>query len=367
MKIALVTTHNFPVPYRTHTGEYVIKDLARSLSEMGHEIYFVAPAGSYVPSNGHLLEMPCGWGKYPPTSNRCETDCFNRYSTIFREMDIVHDFSNSKCIAKILCANGRNTISTFLGGGWNQAEGLNNICVWSESMKKRALNGWTDYHGTNHPEMGGPSHKPVKNVHVVHGGIDTDFYTPSYEKEDYFLYLNRWHEIKGYRQAIELAKQTGIKLVLSGEHPDNELFEHQKNCALEAVELSKGWPNISVKFLPQDPEHHLAKREMYRKAKALLYPVQFQEPWGLSQTEGLSCGTPVVGTNYGSVPEVIQHGVTGFVCENTINSFAEAVKNIDSIDPKVCRQQAVDLYDRKVMAKNYLKEYQNIIDGKSWG
>ncbi len=368
MKIALITTHNFPVPYKTHTGEIVIKDLAQSLSEIGHEVYFVAPAGSFVPDNGYLLEMPCGWGKYPPTSEDCERQCFERYCDVFRSVDIVHDFSNSKVIVKTLINQGKNnTITTFLGGNWNQADGVKNICVWSEAMKKRALIGATDYWNTPDADKGGPSHKPIKDARVVYGGVDTNFYTPTYNKKNYFLWMNRWHHVKGYKEAIKLAQETNIELVLAGENPDNELFEYQKNCALEAVELSKNLSNVHIEFLPSDPNHHTAKRKLYQEAKALLYPVQFNEPFGLSQVESLACGTPLITTGYGSMPEIISDGLTGYVRPNTINDLASAIDVIDKIVPIDCRYEAVKRFDRKIMAQSYLEKYQEVLSGKGWG
>jgi len=204
------------------------------------------------------------------------------------------------------------------------------------------------------------------NVKLLIGGINTDFYIPTYKKEDFFLWMNRWHPAKGYKQAIDLAKATGIKLVMSGEHPDNEQFEFQKNCALEAIEYAKGSSNIMFEWLPLDPNHHTTKRDLYRKAKALLYTVQFNEPFGLSQVEAMACGTPVIGTKYGSVPEIIINGLNGFTRNNDIKNLSTAIDMIDIIDPKNCRKDAVERFDIKIMAQNYLNKYQDILNGESW-
>lgn len=207
----------------------------------------------------------------------------------------------------------------------------------------------------------------MKDVHVVYGGIDTSWYTPTYKKDGFFLWMNRWHKAKGYDVAIELAKATGIELVMSGEHPDREWHDVQRKCVAEAQDLASGLPNVRFEWLPADPDHHLAKRDLYRKAKALLYTVQFQEPFGLSQAESLACGTPVIGTRFGSVPEVVEDGLTGYVRSNSIEDLATALPLIDSINPSICRNQAIKRFDKSVMAKSYLIEYQSVIDGNVWG
>jgi glycosyltransferase involved in cell wall biosynthesis len=365
VKIAIVATHTFPLPPPTHTGDVVILDLAVALQAMGHEVTMCAPEGTKAP--GRLLPMPCSFGKYPPSSEACEQQCFNDHAAALRAEDVVHDFSNTKRIAEILASEGRPTVSTLLGGAWAHPAPPRNICVWSEAMRQRGLRGATDYEGTPTPGMGGSPGRPIKDAHVVHGGIDTDWYTPEGAKESFFLWVNRWHPAKGYRQAIELARATGIELVMAGEHPDNERFEYQKNCALEAVELAKGLSNVRFQWLPADPDHHTAKRDLYRRARALVYSIRFQEPFGLSQIEALACGTPVIGVGYGSVPEVIEDGKTGLVVEDSIDELATAIKKVDAIDPLYCRTEAIRRFDRKVMARAYCNEYRAVIEGRGWG
>ena len=364
MNIGIVATHSFPIPSPTHTGDIVILDLAVALQALGHEVTMYAPEGTKAP--GRLLTMPCSRGLAPPWSWECEQRCFDDHKEALRAQVVVHDFSNSKRIAEILASEGRPTVSTLLGGVWTHPEPPLNICVWSQAMRVRGLRGATDYEGTPTPGMGGPPQRPIKDARVVYGGIDTDWYTPAGPKSSFVLWMNRWHPAKGYHQAIELARATGIELVMAGEHPSNEMFEYQRNCALEAVELAKGLSNVRFEWLPADPDHHTAKRDLYRRARALIYPVQFQEPFGLAQVEALACGTPVIATNFGSVPEVVQHGRTGFVCD-TMAELACAIQQVHAINPEECRRDAVARFDRGVMARAYLVEYNNVIEGRRWG
>lgn len=364
MKVAVITTHSFPLPPPTHTGDIVILDLAIALHALGHEVTMYAPEGTKAP--GRLLTMPYSLGKSSPSSEACEQQCFNDHAAALRAEDIIHDFSITKRIAETLGSEGRPTVSTLLSSAWAHPNPPLNICVWSEAMRQRGLRGATDYEGTPTPEMGGPPQRPIRDAHVVHGGIDTDWYTPEGAKESFFLWMNRNHPAKGYQVAIDLARKTGIDLVMAGEHPDREMFEYQRACALEAVRMAEGLPNVRFEWLPADPDHHTAKRELYRRAKALLYTIQFQEPFGLSQVESLACGTPLIATNFGSVPEIVQHGRTGFVC-NTMADLEAAVQRVGAIDPAECRRDAVARFDRGVMARAYLEQYRLVMSGQGWG
>jgi glycosyltransferase involved in cell wall biosynthesis len=368
MKIGIVATHSFPIPSPTHTGDVVILDLAKSLDEMGHTVNLYAPEGTHCTSKGKVFPMRASYGKYPPAGEDCEQECFNNHAESLRNEDIVHDFSVTKRIVQSLYNECRkNIISTIMGGAWMQSQQPHNLIVWSESHRDRVIRGATDYENTPTPNLAGINGNPVKEAHIVNGGIDTEYYCPTYEKKNFLLWMNRWHPVKGYSRAIEIARLCpDIEIVLAGEHPDREMFDYQKQCALEAVKLAEGLPNVKFEWLPADPHHHEAKRALYQQAKALLYTIQFNEPFGLSQVEALACGTPVIGTNYGSVPEVISDGVTGFVCENDVQKFIEAIRKIDNINPQTCREHAVRRFDRRVMANSYLTQYNEVISGKGW-
>ncbi len=366
MKICIIGTHNFPIPYKTHSGDLFYAELAQTYDNMGHNVTFIAPENSQIPTHGEHLIMSCSYGQAVPSSIECEQLAFNSYYYIIKTHDIVHDFSITKRIADNLVSYGfKNVISTPLCGDWRFPTIQHNIVVVSEAMKQRGLRGATDYEGTPTPDMAGPSHPPIKNAEVVHLGIDTDFYYPTYNKQDYFLWMGRWHEVRGYKLAIELAKLTGINLILSGKHPEDEIFDYQKKCALEAIDLAKNHSNIKFEYLPDDSNHHIRKRELLQQAQAFLYPVQFQEPMGLSQLESLACGTPIIGTNYGSVPEVIENK-TGILCNNNLLDFANATLQTNKLDPKICRERAIKRFDLKVMAFNYIKLYRRVMQGESW-
>lgn len=372
MRIGIVATHSWPLPPPIFTGDVVIIDLAIALTKLGHEVVMFAPAGTKAP--GELCEMPASLGASTPTAWECEVAAWNSHQSVLKSCDVIHDFSIEKNIAERTMEAGRPAISTLLGGNYNRPRNGRNVCVWSNAMRNRALKGQTDYWNTPTPELAGPPTQPLSDAHVVYGGVDMDFYCPGGDKEGYFLWLNRWHPAKGFRQAITLAQETGIELVMAGQHPNDMRWDSEKAAAWEAVSLASCYKNIRFEWLPPDYiEHHETKRELYRDARALLYPVQFQEPFGLSMVEAMACGTPVIGSYLGSVPEII--GQTGLVCETpadwhyAVHQPANQYISWDGhlASPDVCREEAVERFSREAMAERYLKEYEAVIGGVWWG
>jgi glycosyltransferase involved in cell wall biosynthesis len=371
MKIGIVATHSFPIPWKTHTGDVVILDLAFGLRLLGHQVTVYAPVGTKVPEGCQLLDMPCAFGKYPPPAEQCERECYEKNKKALLSEDIVHDFSVSKQVAWSLVSEGKtNVIGTPLGGTWNNLAKPMNVAVWSEAMRGRGMRGACDYEGTRFKQWMNCGQSKISDAKVVYGGVDCQLYDDpdlGAKKENFILWMNRWHPAKGYEEAIKLALVTGCELVMAGEHPDNETYAFQRECALGALHMAKGASNIHFEFLPGDPDHHERKRQLYRKAKALLYPVQFHEPFGLSQAEALASWTPVIGTRMGSVPEVVEHGRTGIVCNNNIEDLTAGHEQVGKILPRICRESAVQRFSRLVMAKNYLELYKDVVHGKNWG
>lgn len=367
MRIGLVTSHQWPIPTPVHTGDQVILDLAIALTNLGHDVTMFAPEGTHAP--GLLCVMQAALGKSTPTARECEVGCYWDHSDELFAQDIVHDFSTEKHISEMLHAEGRPVVQTVFGGRWLRPRPPRNLVLQSHSHRARMLAGHTDYHGTPTPDLAGPDGPGISEAHVVYNGIDTDFYCPGdTPKGDHWLWLGRWHPVRGYKMAIDVARATGIELVMSGEDPQFMMWDSEKAYAREAREYAAGLGNVHFEYLPADPEHHVAKREQYRRAKAFLLPTQFQEPFGLQQVEAMACGTPVLATNYGSMPELGLAHCT----ENLLDALAarvlqaEALPDLELRHSSLCRDDAVEQFDRHVMARNYLKEYEAVIGGARW-
>ena len=184
---------------------------------------------------------------------------------------------------------------------------------------------------------------------TVYNGINTNEFTFRPTPKEYLLYFGRIHPEKGASEAIQIAKQSGRKLIISGliqhqEYYDNKVKPFINND--DIVYVGNSGPEERDKLLGE--------------AYALLHPISFKEPFGLSVAESMMCGTPVIAFNLGSMPELIFHEKTGFLV-NTIDEAAEAVSNIKSIDRKYCRAWACSKFSREKMIEEYLEVYYNVL------
>lgn len=187
----------------------------------------------------------------------------------------------------------------------------------------------------------------------IYHGVDTDLFTFNEKPEDYFLYIGRITEKKGVLYAIEAAKAAGVKLVIAGRSWQSGDYWHKN--------IEPFINDSSVRYVGEaDLER---KIELYRNAKGLLFPTQDDETFGLVMIEAMACGTPVIGWNNGAVPEVVQHGETGFVV-SSVDEMVRAIKDIDTIERSACRQRVEKLFSIEKMVQGYLKVYQRIVNEK---
>lgn len=190
----------------------------------------------------------------------------------------------------------------------------------------------------------------LEYVATVYNGINTNEFTFRNVSKDYLLFFGRIHPEKGTSESIQIAKQSGRKLIISG------LIQHQDYFD------SKVKPFINDDDIVYAGNSGPEERDkLLGEAYALLHPVSFKEPFGLSVAEAMMCGTPVIAFNTGSMPELISNGKTGFLV-NTIEAAAEAVGNIKSIDRKHCREWALSKFSREKMIEGYLDVYKKVLN-----
>jgi len=182
----------------------------------------------------------------------------------------------------------------------------------------------------------------------VYHGIDTTQFGFNDKPEDYLLYFGRIHPDKGTVEAMEIAKRSKRRLLIAGIIQDKTYFK----------EKIEPFFTDSIVFLgAADPE----KRNMLlRNAVALLHPINFEEPFGLSVAEAMLCGTPVIAFNKGSMPELIENKKTGFLV-NDISEAVNAVAALNSIDRHVCYQHAKEKFSIERMVKDYMTVYEKIL------
>ncbi|WP_373056720.1 glycosyltransferase family 4 protein [Zunongwangia sp. H14] len=192
-------------------------------------------------------------------------------------------------------------------------------------------------------------HPSLNYLSTIHHGIAPEDFPYCPEKGEYLLYFGRIHPHKGAHTAIEIAIKSGHKLKMAGLIQDNQYFE-----TLVKPHLYSG----KVEYLGNaDPAF---RKELLGNAKALLHPISFEEPFGLSVVEAMMCGTPVIAFNRGSMPELILDGRTGFLV-NTLQEAVKAVASLHLISPENCREHALHNFSNGKMVENYLALYRNIL------
>lgn len=186
-------------------------------------------------------------------------------------------------------------------------------------------------------------------IATVYNGIDKTGFTLNKNPKDYLLFFGRIHHDKGTYEAINIAKKAGMKLIISGIIQDQSYFD--KNVA----------PFINQEDILYVGSSGPAKRnELLGNAFALLHPVNFNEPFGLSVAEAMFCGTPVIAFKKGSMNELISDNKTGFLV-NSIDEAVERIKDISRINRSYCREWAEQNFSRERMCEDYVSVYKKIL------
>ncbi len=196
-------------------------------------------------------------------------------------------------------------------------------------------------------------------IATVYHGIDIESFTFNPNPGEYLLFFGRFHWDKGAKEAIEIAKKTGMKLIMAGIIQDEAYFEREVK------------PHIDDKMIifagTAGPEE---RDELLGKAFALLHPINFEEPFGFSVVESMACGAPVIAFNKGSMTELIIDGKTGFLV-STVGEAVNAVSRIKFIIRKECRAYVEDRFTAERMVDDYMKVYRKILDQREnyrpWG
>jgi len=202
---------------------------------------------------------------------------------------------------------------------------------------------------THYVSISDANRHPLLNyLGTVYNGLDTADFKFSAVPDDYLLFFGRIHPHKGTSEAIEIAKASGRKLIIAGIIQDENYFKNHVEPHL----------NENIQFVgsagPAD------RNNLLGKATALLHPISFEEPFGLSVAEALLCGTPVIAFNRGSMPELIQDKKTGYLV-GTIDEAVEALKSIKEIDRSYCRDWANSKFSREKMVEDYIRLYHQIV------
>lgn len=189
---------------------------------------------------------------------------------------------------------------------------------------------------------------------TVYHGVPATRYTPCTLGSEYLAFLGRISPEKRVDRAVEIAARVGMKLHVAAkvDEADREYYE--------GIKGSMEQPH--VRFLNEIGDED--KCQFLSKAAALLFPIDWPEPFGLVMIEAMACGTPVIAFRGGSVDEIIDDGVTGFIVES-IEEAVDAVKRLPSIDRRRCREVFEERFSARRMCNDYLRVYKCVIEETS--
>jgi len=186
-------------------------------------------------------------------------------------------------------------------------------------------------------------------IRTIHHGVDLEQFDFNPSPDDYLLFFGRIHPDKGTREAIEVARGSGRKLIIAGIIQDQDYFDSQVKPHID---------DTQVQYIGSVGP--VERNRLLRQAYALLHPIFFEEPFGLSIVESMACGTPVIAFNRGSMPELITSGTNGFLVRD-VEGAVEAVTQIGSLERVECRRTVEKRFSSDRMVDEYISVYQEIL------
>lgn len=189
----------------------------------------------------------------------------------------------------------------------------------------------------------------LKYAATIYHGIQKEQFEFTQKPKDYLLFFGRIHPDKGTYDAIQIAKASNKKLIIAGIIQDANYYNEKIKPLIDDEQIVFVGHANSIK-----------RRQLLGNAIALLHPIYFNEPFGLSVVESMFCGTPVIAYNRGSMPEIIQNAVSGFMVNN-MHEAIEAVKKISSLDRKLCYDYATEKFSYDKMISAYIDVYEKIL------
>lgn len=338
MKIAIIAPPWVPTPPRTYGGtESVLDTLARGLQNMGHEVVLFATGDSTCPvPRRYRFENALGTGR--ADSEIMESlHVMSAYENL-RDFDIIHD----------------HTLLGPIVSAWYPE-----IPVVTTNHAPFVGNGLEDFYrsvGARVPIIAISEHqarsvKDMNIVSVIHHGIDVGEFSFGNGDGNYMVFLGRMNPFKGVHTAIAVAREAGLELKIAAKCREPA----EKSYFREVIKPLLG---SGVEYVGEVDFNQ--KIALVKNAICLLNPINWPEPFGMVMIEALACGTPVVATNAGAAPEIVQDGVNGFICDS-IEALCGAVQLVSKIDRLECRKSVEERFSQELMVKKHLETYEKVI------
>ncbi|MGB3544199.1 glycosyltransferase family 4 protein [Rubrivirga sp.] len=323
-----------PVPPTLYGGiERIIDMLARGLEGRGHRVTLFAhrdsqTAGELVPYAGERPGHPVDLARNTISIARL----------VATRPDVVHSFGRLATLLPLLPTSIPKVMS------YQREPTLSQVrrAVQLSRQDTMAFTGCAEHIAAKM--------RPVAPSYAVFNGVPLDTYTFQAHVEDDapLAFLGRIERIKGTHTAIEVAEQSGRRLVIAGNVSDEAYFEAEVR------------PRLSDRIEYVGPVDDVQKNELLGRSLAFLMPIEWEEPFGIVMAEALACGTPIVGTPRGSVLEVVLEGETGFVRE-TVGEMAQAVGRVSTLDRAACRADCEARFSDRAIVDAYEALYHERI------
>jgi glycosyltransferase involved in cell wall biosynthesis len=342
MKIGMIAPPWFPLPPHGYGGiELVVSLLTEGLVARGHDVTLFASGDSVTRANLSYVFARAPFERIEHGSHLEIAHGLDAY-TRAREFDLIHDHDGYACRAMGALVKrlvGVPVVATLHGPA--DAPTQESLSALRNDLSFIAI---SDYQRNGFPDL--------HFVGTIPNAVDIDKLPISAEKDDYFLFIGRMTADKGAHTACEVARRLGVRLILAGKV--NEAAE--KSFFADQIE-----PYLSDKINFRGEIDHTTKVELYRRARCTLFPIQWPEPFGLVMIESLAAGTPVIAFRQGSVPEVVEHGRTGFIVD-TLDEMVDAAGHIDEIDPNECRKAVEERFGLEHFVRAHEDAYKLLLE-----
>jgi glycosyltransferase involved in cell wall biosynthesis len=337
LNIAIAADPELPVPPRLYGGiERVIHFLAEGLTARGHNVTLFAHADSNI--SGRLVP-------YGGSSSHSLLDTMRNASRIAVSMfggetDVIHSFGRLAYLAPLALTSTPKLMSY-----------QRPVTPTSVHAAVRLFGRTLSFSACGRHMIGALADEAP--WHVIPNGVPLSAFTyqPAVPANAPFVFLGRVEEIKGTHLAIDIARRAGRALVIAG----NIAAEHQEYFDQRIKPSVDG---VKVRFIGAVDDRQ--KNELLGAAAALLMPILWDEPFGIVMAEALACGTPVIGFNRASVPEVVSQGITGWIGRD-VEELAALANHVSTLSRRACRTAAESRFSDDVIVGAYEALYLELI------
>lgn len=387
LRVAVVAPPWLPLPVKGYGGiELVIEGLIGGLRKQGVEVELFANGATKMrgvkthslyksEQFGHIYEP--FYESYPIV----EAQLLFAYNKILEDgkFDIIHCHVPHVGPSFWSLASQNSKLPPILGTFHGPPFTMNTDHAIGSTYNTQDLEQIADFNGyyavciSDAMTATAPQNIMPRMLSAVHNAVDPYDFPFVRDKKPYFITLARFAPYKGQhiavRAAVKLKKRLRMAGIVADITTSRRLLIELAN-PLSQYRSDPQFRYYSDKILPSVLRHRnitysgnlsgKAKLKFLSEAKALLFPIEWDEPFGMSVIEALACGTPVIAMNRGAMPEIIEHGVTGFLANNE-EEFIEYMQRIDEINPQACRRSVRERFSAEAMAKEYIARYKEVI------